>query len=361
MNPFHQKLRRRSFIEWLGLNFIPAAAMLHNLARPVAPAEINEVNTMNEIIRTGLVSPIECQKHLTGPGHPESPRRHEAVLKGLAATELLPQLISIDARPATQEEVLACHSRPYFETVKRDVESGSRNLSTGDTTISEDSLDVALLSAGGILNAVDAVVEGRIGQAFCAVRPPGHHANSEKGMGFCLFNNIAIAARYAQNRHQIGKVLIADWDVHHGNGTQDIFYEDQTVFFFDTHQAPWYPGTGHEDETGRGPGKGFTMNCPFPAGAGRDEIVGAFRDKLVKAAAAFRPELILVSAGFDSRMGDPLGHFQLTDEDFAELTGIMKDIAREHAGGRLVSVLEGGYDLGGLSSAVNAHVQALLD
>ena len=180
-------------------------------------------------------------------------------------------------------------------------------------------------------------------------------------MGFCIFNNIAIAARYAQTRHQASRVLIVDWDVHHGNGTQDIFYSDGSVLFFSTHQSPWYPGTGSADETGYAEGEGKTINCPSPAGSGRAEIVGAFEQKLIPAADQFKPDLVLVSAGFDSRIGDPLGHFVLTDSDFADLTRILLAIADKHAGGRLVSVLEGGYNLSGLASAVRAHVNALAE
>jgi len=195
--------------------------------------------------------------------------------------------------------------------------------------------------------------------AFCIVRPPGHHASGNRGMGFCLFNNIAIAARYAQRKYGIGRVLIADWDVHHGNGTQDIFYSDGTVFFFSTHQYPWYPGTGAASETGEGPGLGTTLNCPFPAGSGRKEILGAFQEKLRPAAEAFKPGLVLLSAGFDSRIGDPLGNFLLTDTDFADLTALLREIADRHAQGRLVSVMEGGYSLEGLAAGVRAHVAAL--
>jgi acetoin utilization deacetylase AcuC-like enzyme len=171
---------------------------------------------------------------------------------------------------------------------------------------------------------------------------------------------VALAARHAQAVHGLERILIVDWDVHHGNGTQDTFYEDGSVLFFDTHQSPLYPGTGAADETGRGAGEGLTINCPFPAGAGRREIVGAFREKLVPAADRFRPQLVLVSAGFDSRVDDPLGRFTLTDADFAELTGIVREIADRHAGGRIVSTLEGGYSLTGLAAAAAAHLAALL-
>ncbi|MBI3470657.1 MAG: histone deacetylase, partial [Candidatus Solibacter usitatus] len=176
----------------------------------------------------------------------------------------------------------------------------------------------------------------------------------------CIFNNVAIAARYARRKRGVERVLIADWDVHHGNGTQDIFYADGSVFFFSTHQSPWYPGTGRSDETGEGKGKGRILNCPFPAGSGRKEISGAFRHRLVPAMDAFKPDLVILSAGFDSRMGDPLGRFTLTDAEFAELTQVCLEIAAKHAGGRLLSVLEGGYSLSGLAAAVTTHVQALV-
>jgi acetoin utilization deacetylase AcuC-like enzyme len=221
------------------------------------------------------------------------------------------------------------------------------------------SYDVALRAAGLCLNAVDLVMKDEAQNAFCVVRPPGHHATPNRGMGFCLFNNVAVAARYAQKHYGVERVVIADWDVHHGNGTQDIFYADPSVFFFSTHQAPWYPGTGAEDETGEGKGKGTKLNCPFAAGAGRDQILTVFHHKLAAAMTDYQPDLVLISAGFDSRVGDPLGHFRLTDLDFADLTTIMLEIADKHAHGRVVSVLEGGYNLDGLTKGVSAHVSAL--
>ena len=263
------------------------------------------------------------------------------------------------ARAATEDELALCHSRQYIAIARRDVDSGAHALSTGDTDINRRSFEVALHAAGTCLNAVDLVFQKKAANAFCVVRPPGHHAGPARGMGFCLFNNIAIAARYAQRRYGIERVAIADWDVHHGNGTQDIFYTDPSVFFFSTHQYPWYPGTGAANEAGEGAGKGFTLNCPFPAGSGRKEIFGAFQEQFGTRMESFRPDLVLISAGFDSRTGDPLGRFLLTDTDFTDLTSFMLDIAHKYASGRVISVLEGGYDLNGLSRAVSAHVHSL--
>ena len=305
---------------------------------------------------TALIADPLFRDHLAGRQHPERPERFDAVLNGLASAGLLERMWRAEARTATGDELLLCHTAEYLKTVRRDVESGRRYLSTGDTDITPDSWDVATRAVGGVLNAVDAVLSGSARNAFCAVRPPGHHANAARGMGFCLFNNAAIAARYAQRNHGVGRVLIVDWDVHHGNGTQDIFYRDASVFFFSSHQWPLYPGTGRADETGDGPGEGATMNFPFPAGAGRREILGAVENHLLPAAARFQPDLVLISAGFDSRVDDPLGRFTLTDIDFADLTRAVMGIA----GGRVVSVLEGGYNLAGLASAAAAHVAALL-
>ena len=267
----------------------------------------------------------------------------------------------LQQRPAEPDEILLCHTREYFETAQRDVASGAHELSTGDTTICRKSFDIALRSAGGVLSGVDAVMTGKMKNAFCAVRPPGHHARPAQGMGFCLFNNIAIGARYAQKKHGAAKVMIVDWDVHHGNGTQDIFYEDGSVLFFSTHQSPWYPFTGHAEETGAGKGKNCTINAPLPAGSGMKAVGDAFLEKLIPEASKFKPDLVMISAGFDSRINDPLGQFTLTDDDFASLTKLLMKFADENCGGRLVSVLEGGYSLAGLASGVCAHVRALTE
>jgi acetoin utilization deacetylase AcuC-like enzyme len=301
-----------------------------------------------------LADPI-AKEHDPGRGHPEQPARWDAAVRGVGANLLrLPS-----GRAATESELALCHTTDYIRSARSDVESGLPALRTGDTDICPRSYDVALRATGTVLDGLDLVLRDEARNAFCIVRPPGHHATPTRGMGFCLFNNIAIAARYARHRYGVERVAIADWDVHHGNGTQDTFYSDPSVFFFSTHEWPLYPGTGAASETGVGRGKGTTLNCPFPAGSGHAEIVGAFKEKLVPRMAEFKPDLVLVSAGFDSRKGDPLGHFRLTDDDFATLTEITMAIAHQFAGGRLISVLEGGYNLTGLESAVRSHSRTL--
>ena len=309
--------------------------------------------------RTAILFDPIYKEHQTGAGHPEAPARYDAIMAALRQAGLLEKLRHIKPRLAAKAEILLCHTEDYLRLVARDIAAGAAELSTGDTALSARSLEVALYAAGGVLQTVDAVMTGRAANAFCVVRPPGHHATADRGMGFCIFNNVALAARYAREKYKLQRILIADWDLHHGNGTQEIFYEDDTVFFFSTHQYPQYPGTGAGGKTGRGRGLGFTLNCPVPPGAGRKEILGAFEDKLVPEMRRFKPELVLLSAGFDSRLGDPLGNLTLTDQDFADLTGVLMQIAHEYAQDRLISVLEGGYDLEGLGQAVVAHVKRL--
>ncbi|MEM9281568.1 MAG: histone deacetylase [Verrucomicrobiota bacterium] len=311
-------------------------------------------------MKTGLLLDDDFCDHDPGDHHPEAPGRIRAILEQLENSGIAQQCTAIESRSVTDDEVLLAHTDGYLKTVLREIDGGSSGmLSTGDTNFGPDSLRVARSAAGGLLNAVDGVLAGELDNAFCAVRPPGHHATPDRGMGFCIFNNAAIAARYAQDKHGLERVVIIDWDVHHGNGTQDIFYEDGSVFYFSTHQSPWYPGTGAQHETGSGQGAGTTLNVPLPAGSGMAEIGAAFRGGFSKQMKDFKPDLVIISAGFDSRLGDPLGQLTLTDDDFAALTTVLADIAGEYGEGRLVSVLEGGYNQSGLALAVQHHIEAL--
>lgn len=309
---------------------------------------------------TALASDSRVKAHDPGPGHPEQAARYSAVMDRLQSSGLLQRLFPVEVRAASDDDLALAHSKDYIDLVAREVAQKRRQLSTGDTSISPQSDEAARWASGCVLSAIDAVFSQAATNAFCAVRPPGHHANSSRGMGFCLFNHVAVGARYAQRQYGARRVVIVDWDVHHGNGTQDIFYEDGSVLFCSTHQSPWYPGTGAARERGKGKGTGTTINCPFPAGSGQSEIVGAFRGIFIPAIDQFKPDLILISAGFDSRAGDPLGQFLLTDEDFRQLTDLMTEAAARHCNNRLVSVLEGGYSLEGLANGVEAHVERLL-
>jgi acetoin utilization deacetylase AcuC-like enzyme len=310
---------------------------------------------------TGLILDERVMRHDTGPGHPETAERFASIRRFLQAEGLVEQARIVKPREATHEELRLVHSDEYLHQVEEDLQMNHHELSTGDTVISPASGLVARLAAGGILNAVDHVMTGDLRRVFCVVRPPGHHATPNRGMGFCIYNNIALAAAYARQKHGLERVAIFDWDVHHGNGTQDAFYDEPAVFFSSMHQFPWYPGSGAADETGSGPGEGYTLNLPMPANSSGQEILSEIQTKLLPRLEEFAPQLVLVSAGFDSRLGDPLGHLKLTDDDFATLTRWMRDVARKYAQGRVLSVLEGGYDLEGLGKAAQAHFRAMLE
>ncbi len=311
-------------------------------------------------MKTALVHHPIFQKHDTGIGHPETPRRYEVVMNALQSDKIFwESLHEIKAEPVSKGIIQAAHSSEHFKRVEGAFENGVERLDA-DTVISMQSFDAALHAAGGACRAVDAVMTNEADNAFVAVRPPGHHATAEHAMGFCLFNNVAVAARYAQNKYkEIERVAIVDWDVHHGNGTQGIFFDDPTVFFYSMHQYPWYPGSGSRGETGFGRGKGFTMNTPVKALTTADAQKRMFESAINEIRRDFKPDLIMISAGFDAHRADPLGQLKLEDEDFVSLTRTVKDWASEACSGRIVSCLEGGYNLDSLGASVKAHVEAL--
>ena len=310
--------------------------------------------------KTGFVYHPDYLRHDSGYGHPESPARLRGILEHLEKSGLLSRTIPIDPAPADIDDIILVHDRNYVDRVRESCERGDRYLDSFDTGICPDSYDVALLAAGGGLEAVRRIMSGAVDNAFCAVRPPGHHAERDTALGFCLFNNVALAARFVQREYDMERVMIVDWDVHHGNGTQHTFYEDPTVYYISTHQFPHYPGTGREDERGRGRGQGYTMNFPLPAGTVDETYIRIFEEVVTREAERFDPDFLMISAGFDAHRSDPLAMMALTNDGYAHLTGVVVDIAARHAGGRLLSFLEGGYDLDVLASAVAVHLMGLL-
>jgi len=299
-------------------------------------------------------------QHDTGAGHPERPQRLTAILEHLKSTDLWTRLRLIDPQPVERSVLELVHPRPYIELIERACREGPTPLDP-DTVVSPGSWEAALRAAGAVIQAIDQVTQGAVAAAFCAVRPPGHHALADRAMGFCLFNNVAIGARYAQARHGLSRTLIVDWDVHHGNGTQAIFYDDPTVLYFSTHQYPFYPGTGAKSESGEGRGAGLTINVPLPAGSGDAELIRAFEEELLPKALEFKPQLVLISAGFDAHRDDPLAGLNATEAGYAKLTELVLEIAQACCPDRIVSVLEGGYHLEALGRSVEAHLRALME
>ncbi|HWQ33880.1 MAG TPA: histone deacetylase [Blastocatellia bacterium] len=308
---------------------------------------------------TALIYSDQYLQHETGR-HPERRERYEVTISALMSDEdCWQELLKLAPRAVTDEEVRLCHEQRVMELIARVCESAPAALDA-DTFVSRESERIARLAAGGACRAVDAVINGEADNAFVACRPPGHHATVAQAMGFCLYNNVAIAARYAQRQYpQIGKVLIVDFDVHHGNGTQDIFYDDPSVFYYSLHQFPWYPGTGAASECGEQAGEGFTLNVPVPARTAAADYLRMFEQGLDSVMKRFTPDLVLVSAGFDAHVADPLGHLMLTDDDYLYLTRRLNEVARSSCGGRLVSCLEGGYNLRTLGATIHTHVAAL--
>jgi acetoin utilization deacetylase AcuC-like enzyme len=294
---------------------------------------------------TGLVIDDRFLEHVISDAHPESPARYNAIKQHLLAENLHKQLTLIKPKVDAEAWLTKIHSIEHINNIKSNQPDTYKN---------------ALLATAGVLAAIDLVCMGKVNNAFCASRPPGHHAkNTGQEEGFCYFNHVAIGARYAQEHYRLAKILIIDWDYHHGNGTEWAFYSDPSVLFFSTHDMFAYPGTGSPERTGEGKGKGFNINVHLDCGATNENIITAFKEKLLLAADAFAPELVLISAGFDSRQDDLLGCHNITDQGFIELTEIVRMIADRHAGGKIVSVLEGGYNIEGNASAVIAHIKAL--
>ena len=296
--------------------------------------------------------------HIPRPGHPERPERLTAVLRHLERTGLAARLPRGRVRPVTDEELLRVHTPAHLDVIRTAGAVGGGQIEV-DTWMSAGSETAARLAAGAGVEAVEAVLDGWDRRAFVVARPPGHHARPDGPMGFCLYNTVAVAAAAAKARLAGGRVLVVDFDVHHGNGTQEMFYDDPAVAFYSIHRAPFYPGTGAADETGSGPGLGWTYNRPVTYGTSRKAILDAFRSDLERFADRTRPELILLSAGFDAHAEDPVGDLGLETEDFQELTKIVMDVAETHAGGRVVAVLEGGYNTSRLAGCVEVAIDAM--
>lgn len=307
---------------------------------------------------TILYSDPRFQEHLTGR-HPESPQRLVAVLEHLTQQKLSGKCGKGEFAFASKAQLESVHTAAHVHRVEDFVADGGGRIEQ-DTVCSPKSWDAARLAAGAGIAAVDAVLKGTDKTALCLVRPPGHHAVTGSPMGFCLFNNIAIAARHAITAHKLRRVLIVDWDVHHGNGTQDIFYGDEQIYFFSSHRFPFYPGSGDSHETGFGAGVGTKFNLPLPFGIPRKEFLSRFENMLAQAAEKCQPELILVSAGFDAHRDDPIGSLSLETEDFGKLTDLVKQVAQAHCGGKIVSLLEGGYNPQRLAESVGLHLERLL-
>jgi len=309
-------------------------------------------------VSVGLVYDPIYLEHDTGQ-HVENAARLVAIMKRLEESSLTAKLVSIPPRAASMGELSAVHAPGYIPYIEDFAKKGGGWLDA-DTVLSPGSYNAALYAAGGLIEAVAGVMRGEVESAFALVRPPGHHATRWEAMGFCLFNNVAIAAKHALNDHGLKRVLIVDFDVHHGNGTQDTFYDDPSVLYFSTHQYPFYPGTGRFDELGAGPGEGYTVNVPLPGWCGDSDYLNVFEEVLVPVARRFNPELVLVSAGYDAHWNDQISGMQLSVTGFARMVDALKRLADELCHGRIVLALEGGYDLSAMAASVRASFDVLL-
>jgi len=300
---------------------------------------------------TGIVKDWRFTEHNMGPYHPESPQRIEAIYKMLEKEKIFSSYPIIEPRPAKEEEIEMIHTRSYVDMIKET--SGQEKVYLDpDTSTSPRSYEIALLAAGGLLKAADMIMDGKIQNAFALVRPPGHHAEASEARGFCIFNNVAIATQHLIKKYGFKRILIVDWDIHHGNGTQHAFYSRSDVLYFSTHQFPHYPGTGFWNEVGSGDGEGYTVNVPLSPGKADEDYLFIFQQILSPIAAAYKPEFILVSAGFDIFEGDPLGGMGVSAKGFGALAAELMTLAHETAQERLLLTLEGGYNLFGLEGGV---------
>ena len=313
--------------------------------------------------RTGYVYDERYLRHDPGTWHPERPDRLMAIQKNLQESGLTELLIAIQPYENTLEWVERLHDPDYVRRFKEACAKGRNIFEVPDCGICSESYDIALLAVGGVLAAADAVMEGKVDNAFCAVRPPGHHAERNRALGFCFFNNIAIAAVYLLEKFGLERVAIVDWDVHQGNGTQHLFETDPRVFYLSLHEDPQYcyPGTGYRRETGKGPGQGFTLNLPFPPRSGDEDYLEALKKEALPRLMEFAPQFLMISAGFDAHQNDPLAHMNLSRDAYRQMGRILLDLAGETASGRLITVLEGGYNLEVLEECTEDHVRLLLD
>ena len=308
---------------------------------------------------TGLVTDAVFVTHDTGPGHPECSARLDAAAALLRQQAWYPELVQLTPRPAEARWIGTVHRPGYADRIAAECAHGAQYIDTPDVAVSTASCAAALTAAGSLLTLADRLMAGQLDNGFALVRPPGHHAEADAAMGFCLFNSVAIAARYLQKQHGLERIAILDWDVHHGNGTQHIFEQDPSVFYISLHQYPHYPGTGARTETGIGAGAATTLNCPMSPGSGDRHYRAAFKDIILPAMRRFGPDAILLSAGFDAHRDDPLASIELTTDSYVWMTEMMLELAADCGHGRLISVLEGGYNLNALAASVTAHVRIL--
>ncbi len=310
---------------------------------------------------TGILIDERFRRHATGEGHPESPARLTVIQEALEASGLLERCAAVPAQPASDVTIQAVHTHEYLTRLDAACRQGYPYIDVPDSAICPESLDIARLAAGGVVEAARRVARGELQRAFCAVRPPGHHAERDRSMGFCLLNNVAIAALQVKQEFKLDRLLILDFDVHHANGTQHTFDAEPAVLVISLHGHPnyLYPGTGFEEEIGIGPGRGYTMNIPFLPGATDEDYRAAFRERVLPAVGRFAPQMIFLCAGFDAHADDPLGNLKLSDEIFAWMTRQAVELAERHARGRVVSVLEGGYNHDVLRRCVPEHVRVL--